>query len=42
MYDSSLKGEFVRTVLAREDISEEDKSEIVRLGLEALMGGKLA
>ena len=41
MYDTSLKGEFVRMVLAKEDISEEEKGEIVRMGLEALMGGSI-
>ena len=41
MYDTSLKGEFVRKVLEKEDLSEEEKGEIVRMGLEALMGGSL-
>lgn len=40
MYDSSLKGEFVRTVLGACDITEEEKGEIIRIGLETLMGGK--
>jgi len=39
-YDSSLKGEFVRTVLNDDSLSEEEKGEIVRLGLNVLMGGK--
>ena len=39
MYDTSLKGEFVRKVLEKEDLSDEEKGEIVRMGLEALMGG---
>ncbi|MBO4678866.1 MAG: metallophosphoesterase [Lachnospiraceae bacterium] len=41
MYDTSLKGEFVRKVLEREDLSDEEKGEIVRMGLEALMGGSI-
>lgn len=38
--DTSLKGEFVRTVLECADLSDEDKGDIVRLGLNVLMGGK--
>ena len=41
MYDTSLKGEFVRKVLDREDLTDEEKGEIVRMGLEALMGGSI-
>ena len=41
MYDTSLKGEFVRKVLEKEDLSDEEKGEIVRMGLEALMGGSI-
>ncbi len=40
MLDSSLKGEFVRCVFEDESLSEEDKGEIVRLGLNVLWGGK--
>ncbi|MCR5743417.1 MAG: DNA repair exonuclease [Lachnospiraceae bacterium] len=36
--DKSLRGEFVRKVLDRDDISEDDKSEIIRLGISALAG----
>ena len=36
-YDVSLKGEFVRQVMASE-LSEEEKEEILRLGLRALNG----
>lgn len=36
--DESLKGEFVRIVLAKEDISEEDKAEIIRYGINILSG----
>ena len=35
--DVSLKGEFVRLVMAS-DVSEEDKVKIIRTGLEALTG----
>ena len=36
--DVSLRGEFVRQVLACETLSEEDRAEILRLGLAALSG----
>lgn len=36
--DESLKGEFVRIVEAEEGISPEDKAEIIRIGIRALMG----
>ncbi len=39
--DVSLVGEFIRTVLAKEDWTEEEKSQIVRLGLTALKGDKI-
>jgi len=41
VYDTSLKGEFVRKVLEKEDLTDEEKGEIVRMGLEALMGGSI-
>lgn len=41
LYDSSLKGEFVRTVLGDESLSEDEKGEIVKIGLSVLMGGEL-
>jgi DNA repair exonuclease SbcCD nuclease subunit len=37
----SLRGEFVRTVLAREDLGEEDRNAILLFGLRALEGGEL-
>lgn len=37
-FDKSLKGEFIRLVYAKEDVSEEEKDKIIRLGLGALMG----
>ncbi len=37
-FDESLKGEFIRTVEAENDISEGDKAEIIRTGIKALMG----
>lgn len=39
--DESLKGEFIRTVEAEKDISEEDKAEIIRTGIRALMGEEI-
>ena len=36
--DESLKGEFVRTVMAAEDLQEEEKAEIIRYGIQALAG----
>lgn len=37
-YDKSLKGEFIRLVLSKEDISADEKDKIIRTGLAALMG----
>ena len=39
--DISLKGEFVRTVRAGEDMSEEDKGAIIRFGIQALAGEEI-
>ena len=39
--DATLKGEFVRNVLASKALSDDEKGEIVRLGLEVLMGGNV-
>ena len=36
--DESLKGEFVRIVLSKEDISEEDKAGIIKYGINILSG----
>ncbi len=36
--DESLKGEFVRTVMAREDLSEEERAAVIRYGLRAIAG----
>lgn len=36
----SLRGEFVRTVMAREDLTEEDRTAILLFGLRALEGGE--
>ena len=38
--DISLKGEFIRLVLAS-DASEEDKAAIIRTGIQALMGEEI-
>lgn len=37
-YDRSLKGEFIRLVTSRTDISDVEKDKIIRTGLAALMG----
>jgi hypothetical protein len=37
-WDESLKGEFVRQVMADPSLSEEKKAEIIRVGLRALTG----
>lgn len=39
--DESLKGEFVRLVLAKEDFSEEEKAEIIKYGVEILSGDEV-
>lgn len=39
--DLSLRGEFVRTVNARTDLSEDDKFRVITYGLKALSGEKL-
>ncbi len=36
--DQSLKGEFVRTVMADAGLSEEDKAEVIRCGIKTLAG----
>ena len=41
MLDESLKGEFVRIVRAAEDLSEEDKAQIVQYGIRALAGEEI-
>lgn len=38
MLDESLKGEYVRQVMADDSVSEEDKKIIIRYGLQALAG----
>ncbi|MCI7770282.1 MAG: metallophosphoesterase [Eubacterium sp.] len=40
-HDVSLKGEFIRNVMARENINEQDKAEIIRYGLQALQGEEI-
>ena len=39
-YDRSLKGEFIRLVSAKTDLSDEEKAQIIKTGLAALMGEK--
>lgn len=39
--DQSLKGEFVRMVMAAEDMDEEMKAEIIRCGMQALAGEEI-
>ena len=36
-YDVSLKGEFIRLVLGSEELADEDKEAVLRLGIRALM-----
>lgn len=36
--DKSLKGEFIRLCMGRTDLSEEDREDIIRIGLSALRG----
>jgi DNA repair exonuclease SbcCD nuclease subunit len=38
MLDESLKGEYVRQVMADDKISDEDKKVVIRYGLQAIMG----
>ena len=35
-YDESLKGEFVRTVLSADEMPQEEKAAVIRLGLQIL------
>ena len=37
-YDRSLKGEFIRLVTSRAELSDEEKDKIIKTGLAALMG----
>jgi DNA repair exonuclease SbcCD nuclease subunit len=37
-YDRSLKGEFIRLVTSKKDLTEDEKDKIIRTGLAALMG----
>ena len=39
--DKSLKGEFIRTVMADESLGEEEKARIISCGINALMGEEL-
>lgn len=39
--DMSLKGEFIRTVMERGDLSQEDKAAIIHYGLQALTGEEI-
>lgn len=40
-YDSSLKGEYVRCVLADDSLSDDEKGHIIKIGLNVLMGGEV-
>ena len=40
-HDESLKGEFIRMVNLRTDLSEEDKAMIIRFGIQALKGEEI-
>lgn len=39
--DESLKGEFVRTVMDRSDLDEDQKARVIKLGIEMLRGEKV-
>lgn len=39
--DESLKGEFVRTVMSQNDIDEEQKARIIKMGIDMLKGEKV-
>jgi len=41
LYEQSLKGEFVRLVNERDDLSEDEKAAVIRCGFEAISGGKM-
>ena len=41
LMDMSLKGEYVRRIMAATDISEEDKKAIVQIGLRAMSGEEI-
>ena len=41
MYDESLKGEFVRLVMADSELSEEEKGTVISYGLKALAGEEI-
>ena len=40
-HDESLKGEFIRLVKSKNDLSEEDKAMIIRFGIQALRGEEI-
>lgn len=40
--DQSLKGEFIRQVKAREDLTEEEKGLVIRYGIQAVMGEEIS
>lgn len=42
LLDESLKGEFVRLVMAAEEIPEEERAAVIRCGLQALAGEEVA
>lgn len=41
LYDESLRGEFVRLVMADDSIPEEEKTEVIRCGFQAMDGEEL-
>ena len=41
LYDESLRGEFVRLVMADSSISGEDKAAVIRCGFQAMDGGEI-
>ena len=39
--DKSLKGEFIRTVMEKEELSAEEKAAIIHYGMQALAGEEI-
>ena len=40
-HDMSLKGEFIRTVMATEELSEQERATVIHYGLRALAGEEI-
>lgn len=42
LHDESLKGEFVRAVMAADDIDDADRADVIRYGLQAIAGEEMS